>query len=429
MLLQHASQQLSHAHLSLGAAEVLRNKADFSISVDLPQLDFLAWFDLIQQQLAATEAGNTGLFPPLAAVRGKIGQLDIAPGIRLNNSVFDAEQGAAAWQLQLNSTELASRWQFSKDWQQQGITATFDYLRLPLAQQVDSSAEAAQVTEKLALSAQRWLLALPPISVSCADCSLGNYRFGQVSAKAHSSAQRWQLTELSALYKRHQLKVQGFWQNDGDAGVSEFTGQLQSPNIGAMLNEFQLTSAIAGSTADIKFALNWPGAPNQYAVADLSGNVSYTLGEGSLTEVSDQGSRLFSIFSLDSLVRKLRLDFRDVFAKGFFYNNMTGSLTLEQGVAQTSDASIDGVPGNLQIQGYADLVSKELDYQMAFAPKVTSSLPVIIAWMVNPATGLAALALDEVPDPYYGGAAGFEQVLDLIEQASDALLAEIRGRL
>ncbi|MGL4318741.1 MAG: low molecular weight protein-tyrosine-phosphatase [Pseudomonas sp.] len=39
------------------------------------------------------------------------------------------------------------------------------------------------------------------------------------------------------------------------------------------------------------------------------------------------------------------------------------------------------------------------------------------------------LALDEVPDPYYGGEDGFEQVLDLIEQASDALLAEIRGRL
>lgn len=39
------------------------------------------------------------------------------------------------------------------------------------------------------------------------------------------------------------------------------------------------------------------------------------------------------------------------------------------------------------------------------------------------------LALDEVPDPYYGGADGFEQVLDLIEQASDALLAEVRERL
>ncbi|MBS7661216.1 low molecular weight phosphotyrosine protein phosphatase [Pseudomonas lalucatii] len=39
------------------------------------------------------------------------------------------------------------------------------------------------------------------------------------------------------------------------------------------------------------------------------------------------------------------------------------------------------------------------------------------------------LAPDEVPDPYYGGEAGFEQVLDLIEQAGDALLLELRGRL
>lgn len=32
----------------------------------------------------------------------------------------------------------------------------------------------------------------------------------------------------------------------------------------------------------------------------------------------------------------------------------------------------------------------------------------------------------DVPDPYYGGAQGFERVLDLIEQASIGLLAEIR---
>ena len=34
----------------------------------------------------------------------------------------------------------------------------------------------------------------------------------------------------------------------------------------------------------------------------------------------------------------------------------------------------------------------------------------------------------EVPDPYYGGAAGFERVLDLIEEAADGLLREIRRR-
>lgn len=35
------------------------------------------------------------------------------------------------------------------------------------------------------------------------------------------------------------------------------------------------------------------------------------------------------------------------------------------------------------------------------------------------------LALDEVPDPYYGGVEGFEKVLDLCEQAGRGLIAAI----
>jgi len=34
----------------------------------------------------------------------------------------------------------------------------------------------------------------------------------------------------------------------------------------------------------------------------------------------------------------------------------------------------------------------------------------------------------EVPDPYYGGASGFDRVFDMVEAASEGLLAEIRRR-
>jgi len=37
--------------------------------------------------------------------------------------------------------------------------------------------------------------------------------------------------------------------------------------------------------------------------------------------------------------------------------------------------------------------------------------------------------LREVPDPYYGGASGFEKVLDLVEDASQALLASVKEKL
>ena len=35
----------------------------------------------------------------------------------------------------------------------------------------------------------------------------------------------------------------------------------------------------------------------------------------------------------------------------------------------------------------------------------------------------------EVPDPYFGGPAGFEKVLDLVEQASQGLIEEIKSRV
>lgn len=38
------------------------------------------------------------------------------------------------------------------------------------------------------------------------------------------------------------------------------------------------------------------------------------------------------------------------------------------------------------------------------------------------------LGVAEVPDPYYGGARGFEHVFDLVEAAARGLLEEIRGR-
>lgn len=57
---------------------------------------------------------------------------------------------------------------------------------------------------------------------------------------------------------------------------------------------------------------------------------------------------------------------------------------------------------------------------------------------LQPANGKAGLDLflrrfdgvkDEVPDPYYDGEAGFEEVLDLVESACDLLVIELRGRL
>ena len=48
--------------------------------------------------------------------------------------------------------------------------------------------------------------------------------------------------------------------------------------------------------------------------------------------------------------------------------------------------------------------------------------------VVRPFLDFAPGPETEVPDPYYGGASGFEHVLDLVEAASEGLLRDIRQR-
>lgn len=50
----------------------------------------------------------------------------------------------------------------------------------------------------------------------------------------------------------------------------------------------------------------------------------------------------------------------------------------------------------MTIYGYTDLDSRALNYNVSFTPKVTGNLPVLIYFMVNPPTAIAALALDQV---------------------------------
>ena len=164
-----------------------------------------------------------------------------------------------------------------------------------------------------------------------------------------------------------------------------------------MLTDYDVSSSLTGSKATIKFKdLQWQGAPFQFNWQTLNGDLNWLLGDGSLSEVSDGGARIFSLLSLDSLIRKLRLDFRDVFSKGFFFSKMTGDMQLTDGVSETRNAQVLGAAGDIEMQGTADLKAKQLDYQMNFSPKVTSSIPVILAWMVNPVSGVAAYALDEM---------------------------------
>ena len=85
-----------------------------------------------------------------------------------------------------------------------------------------------------------------------------------------------------------------------------------------------------------------------------------------------------------------------MFAKGFFYDDMSGTVQIADGRAFTQDTEIDGGAGEIEINGYTELDTGKLNYNVSFAPNVTGNLPFLVYFLATPPTALAALALDQV---------------------------------
>lgn len=415
--LEQESGTISQALLSLG--QPTAQLADgFQIELDLPQADFVPWLSLVQSQMTAPGTAENAVFPPLQLIRAKVAELHLFDDVSLHQATLTLQPQADHWSMRLDSAEAAGDIQLFHDLAQQGIQAQLERLQLVFEDQQAEELAAAELKAQLlldpdntekpdyakleaeafaALQPMPWLADLPPLNISCAKCTIGHFQLGKVQLTSKSDGTSWQLTEFSSLYQGHRWKVSGQWQSDGALGQTELNGSLTSPAFGQLLTDYDVSSSLSGSKANIKFKdLQWQGAPFQFNWQTLNGNVNWLLGDGSLSEVSDGGARIFSLLSLDSLIRKLRLDFRDVFSKGFFFSKMTGDMQLTDGLAQTRNAQVLGAAGDIEMQGTADLKAKQLDYQMSFSPKVTSSIPVILAWMVNPVSGVAAYALDEM---------------------------------
>jgi protein-tyrosine phosphatase len=78
----------------------------------------------------------------------------------------------------------------------------------------------------------------------------------------------------------------------------------------------------------------------------------------------------------------------------------------------------------------------EFDYVLAMDKENLTNLQAILPqssdYKSEPELFLArysSLGYAQVPDPYYGGGDGFEQVLDMVEDACDQLIQDIRSKL
>jgi uncharacterized protein (TIGR02099 family) len=388
--LPHENMQFSRAHLAIGESDLMGMGLGFSISANVDELDVGAWYQTISDLFSDMPQQDNPVLEPPKRIAIKAASALVA-GQKFTDVEILAKNTSDSWLLDINAAQTRMDIALYKDWLGRGINITAEFIDInewQSAPETEKSHFPETFTPNLAV--------LPPVNFVCKRCRLFDTDLGKIDFSLSRAATGMHIDSLRLNNANGLLYAQGDWFIGEGQSSTRLTGDFSSSDFGALLKDFQFNSGIKDSKATTKFDLSWQRAPYEFNYATLSGEMNWRLSDGYLTEVTDKGSRIFSILSLDSLVRKLKLDFRDVFAKGFFYDKMSGSFQINNGIVDTRDTLVDGGAGELTMYGYTDLNTQQLDYQIAFAPNVTSSLPVIVAWMVNPATALAALALDQV---------------------------------
>jgi uncharacterized protein (TIGR02099 family) len=240
---------------------------------------------------------------------------------------------------------------------------------------------------------------IPWLTFSCVDCRFGTLPLGELKGELVPGMNQLALKGLEIRLAGSTLKGSAEWLAQSGQMQTRAHAKLDTQNSELLLKRLGFTSPIGDAPGKLALDLNWRDVPYRLDLPTLTGSADYQLEGGTLREVNDKGARLLSLLSLDSLLRKLRLDFRDVFDKGFYFESMSASAKVKQGVVENNDFYMKGAAGNLRGEGIADLVRWHLDYDLSFSPNLGGTLPVVAAFSITPITGLYVLALSKLLEP------------------------------
>jgi uncharacterized protein YhdP len=110
--------------------------------------------------------------------------------------------------------------------------------------------------------------------------------------------------------------------------------------------------------------------------------------DGRFVDIEPGAGRVFGLLSINELQRRLRLDFSDLFKKGFTFDEISGDFQLSRGDAFTDNTVIKGPAARIAITGRTGLVRRDYEQLITVTPHLTSSLPLAGA-IANPGVGAA----------------------------------------
>ncbi|MFC0678994.1 YhdP family protein [Lysobacter korlensis] len=242
--------------------------------------------------------------------------------------------------------------------------------------------------------------AIPPLSFDIDDLRVANARLGQAQLRTRPVGPGLRIERLQARTAGQRIDVTGDWTGRGASARTRLDAALASKDFGALMTGLGFGGQLGGGEGSVKLAAAWDGSPADFGLASLDGRLQVDARDGRLLEVEPGAGRVLGLLSLAELPRRLTLDFRDFFSKGFSFNTLAGTVVFADGNARSDDLRIDGPAASIEIEGVANLRTQRFDQTVEVKPKAGNLLTAVGALAGGPvgaAIGAAANAVLRKP--------------------------------
>ncbi|MCG8379915.1 MAG: hypothetical protein MI865_10640, partial [Proteobacteria bacterium] len=221
---------------------------------------------------------------------------------------------------------------------------------------------------------------LPNLEIAVDKMIYKEKDFGQTLIATSKANDGINIDKLSISKEGLTIDATGKWTQTDGIDRSEFTATLKSESIDTMLQTFGYDNAnIEDGQTDIKLTANWRDTPLNFSIEKINGELDMNIDKGQFLDIDPSAGRLFGLLSIQTLPRRLALDFTDIFNEGFSFDSIKGNFTLQQGHAYTNDLEMTGPSANIIVSGRTGLITEDYDQIATVTPKITNSLPVASA--------------------------------------------------
>jgi len=241
---------------------------------------------------------------------------------------------------------------------------------------------------------------LPAVDVVVDEFHLSGLALGRLELQATPLQNDWRIDRLRVSNPESTLNLDGTWQSWLTRPGTQVNVRLDVNDVGKFLARLGHPEGVRRGTAKVEGTLTWDGGPQRIDYPTLSGNFVLDAAKGQFLKLEPGIGKLLGILSLQSLPRRVTLDFRDIFSEGLAFDEIVGAIKVSKGIATTDNLRITGPAARINMGGQVDLARETQQLRVKVNPQLSDTVSVAGALIGGPVAGVAAfIAQKLLKDP------------------------------